>query len=63
VAGAGSRLACFIFVVSETCYRYKPKLSRENEKIADWLIRVIDNQRNWGFGLCVLYHRNVKNYP
>jgi putative transposase len=57
------RLACCIFVVSETCYRYQPKLSRENEKIADWLIRLTHNQRNWGFGLCFLYLRNVKGYP
>ena len=57
------RLACCIFVVSETCYRYQPKLSRENEQIADWLIRLTHNQRNWGFGLCFLYLRNVKNYP
>jgi putative transposase len=35
------RLACCIFVVSETCYRYQPKLSRENEKIADWLISLL----------------------
>lgn len=60
---ASIRLACFIFLVSETCYRYQPKLSRENEKIADWLIRLTNNQRNWGFGLCFLYLRNVKGYP
>ena len=36
--GVSIRLACCIFVVSETCYRYQPKLSRENEKIADCLI-------------------------
>jgi putative transposase len=51
------------FEISETCYRYQPKLSRENEQIADWLIRLTHNQRNWGFGLCFLYLRNVKNYP
>ena len=60
---ASIRLACLIFVVSETCYRYQPKLSRENEKIAGWLIRLTHNQRNWGFGLCFLYLRNVKGYP
>ena len=47
-------------VVSETCYPYQPKLSRENEKIADWLIRLINHQRNWGFGLCFLCLRNAK---
>lgn len=57
------RLACCVFLVSETCYRYQPKLSLENEQIADWLIRLTHNQRNWGFGLCFLYLRNVKGYP
>lgn len=56
------RLACQIFVVSETCYRYQPLLSSENAEIADWLIRLAHNQRNWGFGLCYLYLRNVKGY-
>jgi len=61
--GLSIRLVCCIFVVSETCYRYQPKLSRENEQIADWLIRLTQHQRNWGFGLCFLYLRNVKGYP
>jgi putative transposase len=26
------------------------------------LIRLTDNNRNWGFGLCYLYLRNVKNF-
>lgn len=56
------RVACNAFVVSESCYRYQPKLSEENEKIADWLIRLTHNQRNWGFGLCFLYLRNVKGF-
>jgi len=56
------RLACRAFVVSETCYRYQPKLSNENAEIADWLIRLTHNQRNWGFGLCYLYLRNVKGF-
>lgn len=56
------RLACATFGISQTCYRYKAKLSAENERIADWLIRLTHNQRNWGFGLCFLYLRNVKGY-
>ncbi len=56
------RLACVIFGISETCYRYQAKLSAENEEIADWLIRLTHNQRNWGFGLCFLYLRNVKGF-
>lgn len=60
--GISARLACEVFVISETCYRYEPKLSAENARIADWLIRLTHNQRNWGFGLCFLYLRNVKGF-
>ena len=31
-------LACRVFGISETCYRYAPKLSDENERIADLLV-------------------------
>ncbi len=55
----GVRFACQMFVVSESCYRYQPKLSEENEAIADWLLRITDSQRNWGFGLCFLYLRRL----
>ena len=54
--------ACQAFSISETCYRYEAKLSTENDEIADWLIRLTDNNRNWGFGLCYLYLRNIKNF-
>lgn len=33
--GASIALACRAFGVSETCYRYGPKLRAENEEIAD----------------------------
>lgn len=56
------RKACTFFQVSEGCYRYEPKLSSENERIADWLIRITTKQRNWGFGLSFLYLRNVKGF-
>ncbi len=56
-------LICRIFSISETCYRYQPKLNSDNEKIADLLLGLTQNQRNWGFGLCFLYLRNVKGYP
>lgn len=56
------RTACVAFSISETCYRYRARLSSENEMIADWLIRLTNNQRNWGFGLCFLYLRNVKQF-
>ena len=60
--GISVRLACQIFTVSETCYRYEAKKNAENERIADWLLRLTDNHRNWGFGLCYLYLRNVKGF-
>ncbi len=60
--GVSIRLACSAFAVSETCYRYEARRSAENDEIADWLIRLTTNQRNWGFGLCFLYLRNVKGF-
>jgi len=45
------RAACVAFSISETCYRYQPKYASENDAIADWLIRLTNNQRNWGVWL------------
>lgn len=59
---ASVSLACQAFGISQTCFRYQAKLSTENEIIADWLIGLTTSQRNWGFGLCFLYLRNVKGY-
>jgi putative transposase len=56
------KLACQAFAVSESCYRYVAKLRDENELIADWLLKLTDNHRSWGFGLCYLYLRNVKRF-
>ncbi len=56
------RLACTTFSLSQTCYRYRAKFSDENAQIADWLVRITHNQRNWGFGLCFLFLRNVKRF-
>ena len=56
------RKACAFFNISEGCYRYQSKLSAENDKIGDWLVRITTSQRNWGFGLCFLYLRNVKGF-
>ena len=42
--------------------RQLEELSSENAEIADWLIRLTHNQRNWGFGLCFLHLRNVKGF-
>jgi putative transposase len=60
--GISIRLACLIFSVSQTCYRYEAKKNAENDQIADWLLRLTDNHRNSGFGLCYLYLRNVKGF-
>lgn len=61
--GISVRRACRLFSISETCYRYKPKLSGDNALIADWLLRLTYTNRAWGFGLCFLYLRNVKGFP
>lgn len=37
-------------------------MNAENDEIADWLLRLTDNHRNWGFGLCYLYLRNVNGF-
>lgn len=34
----------------------------KNKQIANWLNRITDNNHGWGYGLCYLYLRNVKNY-
>jgi putative transposase len=44
------KVACLAFGISQTCYRYEAKLNAENDVIADWLVRLTTNQRNWGFG-------------
>lgn len=56
------RFACRTFSISETCYRYQPKLSDENELIADWLVTLTTAKKAWGFGLCYLHLRNVKGF-
>ena len=60
--GVSIELACKAFKISESCYRYEKKLNEENKKVEDWLLRLTDNNRNWGFGLCYLYLRNVKGF-
>ena len=56
------RQACQAFSVSECCYRYERKLSDENLLIAELLLGLTQSRRNWGFGLCFLYLRNVKGH-
>ena len=61
--GASIAMACRTFGVSETCYRYGPKLRAENEEIADLLVGLTEARKTWGFGLCFLHLRNVKGHP
>jgi putative transposase len=30
--------------------------------VANWRLRLTDNHRNWGFGLCYLYLRKVRGF-
>lgn len=56
------RLACEASGISQTCYRYIAKAHVENEEITNWLLRLTDNHRNWGFSLCFLCLRNVRGF-
>ena len=56
------RVACETFRISQSCYRYQGKHKAENEAIANWLLRLTDNHRTWGFMLCFLYLRNVRGF-
>ena len=60
--GVCIRQACQAFGISESCYRYERKLDAENAEVANWLMKLTDNHRSWGFGLCYLYLRNVKGF-
>lgn len=60
--GMTVRVACAAFAISQTCYRYQAKLTDENADIVGWLLRLTSTYRNWGFGLCFLYLRNVKGF-
>lgn len=41
----------------------QPRLSDENEMIADLLTGLSKAKKAWGFGLCFLYMRHVKGHP
>ena len=56
------RLACEAFGTSQSCYHYKPKLKNENDLIANRLLKLTYAYKNWRFGLCFLYLRNVKGF-
>jgi hypothetical protein len=48
--GVSIALACPIFGMSETCYRYSPLLSDKNEEIANLLVGLTTARKTWGFG-------------
>ena len=56
-------LACRTFGVSETCYRYGPKLRDQNAQIADLRVGLTaSSEKPGGFGLCFLHLRNVQGH-
>jgi putative transposase len=61
--GVSIRLACQCARFSESCFRYAAKLSGDNALSANWLLRLTQTHKRWGFGLCYLHLQNVKNIP
>jgi putative transposase len=45
----------------ETSYRYQ-ELDGVNALVANWLLKLTQVHKRWGFGLCFMYLRNVKGY-
>jgi len=60
--GISIRQSCDFLCISESCYRYKPKPSDENAHIGQWLLKLTNTYKRWGFKLCFLYLRNVKGF-
>ena len=61
--GISIRRACLIFNISVTCYYHKSVAPDENQQIANLLIKLTNENKNWGFGLCFLTLRNVMGLP
>ncbi len=61
--GISIRLACVCLGISESYYHYHCKFSDENAVIADWMLRLIQAHKRWGFGLCFYHLRNAKRFP
>ncbi|GAA0327349.1 transposase [Morganella psychrotolerans] len=61
-SGISIRLACEIFCISNSGYRYQSKLSDENQLIADLLTEQTTKNNQSEFGLCFLFLRNVKGF-
>ena len=54
VKGISIRMACAAFGISESCYRYQPRLASENDEIADWLVRLTEKESDWGLGCALI---------
>ena len=54
--------ACQLVIISRSSYYYQSHLQPENDLIEEWLIKLTQWQKNWGFGLCFLYLRNIKGF-
>ena len=61
--GLSIRAACEAFRISQAGYRYEARRGVEDDEIAQCLLRLTDNNRNWGFGLCFLHLRDVRRFP
>lgn len=59
---ASIRFVCRTFSINKTRYRFQPKLSDENELIADWMVTLTTAKKASGFGLCYLHLGNVKDF-
>lgn len=54
------RSVCSYFGISETCYRYQFK-TNDNQRIQNYLIQLTQANKDWGFGMCFAYLRNILN--
>ncbi len=61
--GISIRFACSIFKISQGCFRYTRVSCQASKEIAQWMIRLTNKERRWGFGLCFDYLRNVLGKP
>ena len=53
---------CQAFDIYEPCNRYERKLDAENAAVANGLLRLSDNYRSWGLGLCYLHPSNIRRF-
>ena len=57
---ARKSVACRAFGISDSFYRYEPKLDEENEAIRLWVHELTTENPTWGCMTCFLYLRNVE---